>query len=113
MAEDRRTLLKIITGVLGGGAATAIGLPSLRAVIAPIDVRTVSGAGDFVPVAPAEAVPKDGTPLKVPVVVAKPRDAWAALPPTQVGAVFIRTRGDQLVAYSTVCPHLGCGVDYS
>jgi Rieske Fe-S protein len=112
MAEDRRTLLKVLTGVLGGGAAAAVGLPALRAFVSPMDGVQVSGAGEFVPIAPLEALPADGTPLKVPVVIPKPRDAWASLPPTQIGAVYLRKTGEAIVAYSTVCPHLGCGIDY-
>lgn len=113
MAEDRRTLLKVLSGVLGGGAAAAVGLPALRAFIDPIDRTTVSGPGEFVPVASLAAVPEDGTPVKVPVVIQQPKDAWARLPPTQMGAVFLKRSGETVIAYSTVCPHLGCGVDYA
>src|SRR5689334_17166076 len=113
MAEDRRTLLKVLSGVLGGGAAAAVGLPALRAFVDPVDRTTVSGSGGFVPVAALAAVPADGTPVKVPVVIQQPKDAWARLPPTQMGAVFLKKSGDTVIAYSTVCPHLGCGVDYA
>lgn len=113
MAEDRRTLLKILTGVLGGGAAAAVGLPALRAVIDPAQLTSVTGAGELVVVAPLDALPEDGQPIKVPVVVESPRDAWAALPATQIGAVYLRKVGGEVIAYSTVCPHLGCGVDYA
>lgn len=112
MAEDRRTLLKVLSTVLGGGAAAAVGLPALRALVDPVERTTVTGAGEFVAVASVGAVPKDGTPLKVPVVIERPRDAWTALPPTQMGAVYLRNSAGNVVAYSTVCPHLGCGVDY-
>jgi Rieske Fe-S protein len=112
MAEDRRTLLKVLSGVLGGGAAAAVGLPVLRAFVDPVNRTTVTGAGEFVAIAPISAVPEDGTPLKVPVVIQKPRDAWTKLPPTEMGAVFVRKDGGEVVAYSTICPHLGCGVDF-
>jgi Rieske Fe-S protein len=110
--DDRRTLLKVLTGVLGGGAAAAVGLPALRALVDPVDRTTVTGAGEFVPIAAVTAIPTDGTPLKVPVVIQNPRDAWTKLPPTEMGAVYVRKTDEGLVAYSTVCPHLGCGVDY-
>jgi Rieske Fe-S protein len=112
MAEDRRTLLKILTGVLGGGAAAAVGLPALRAIVDPAQLKSVTGAGELVYVAPLDALPDDGQPIKVPVVVESPRDAWAALPATQIGAVYLRKVDGVVIAYSTVCPHLGCGVDY-
>lgn len=113
MAEDRRGVLKIITGVIGGGTAVAVAVPVVRALITPISKDTVRGADGFVPVASVDALPVDGTPFQVPVIVQAPRDAYNVLPPTQVGAVFLR-RGPkgEVVAFSTVCPHLGCGVDY-
>jgi menaquinol-cytochrome c reductase iron-sulfur subunit len=112
MAEDRRTILKVLTGVIGTGAAAAVGAPAIRMLIDPIDRTTVSGAGTFVVVASLDAVPKDGTPLNVPVVIEAPRDAWTELPPTKVGAVYLRQEGDHIRALSTICPHLGCGVDF-
>ena len=113
MAEDRRTILKVLTGVLGGGAAAAVALPGVRAVLSPIGKVTVSGTGQFVAVAPIDAVPADGTPINVPIVVDAPMDAWTRMPPTTVGAVFLRREADNIRALSTVCPHLGCGIDYA
>lgn len=112
MAEDRRTILKVLTSVIGTGAAASVAAPGIRALIAPMDRDTVSGAGTFVRVAREDAVPQDGAPLNVPVVIDAPRDAWATLPPTKVGAVYLRRIGDRIVAFSTICPHLGCGIDF-
>jgi quinol---cytochrome c reductase iron-sulfur subunit, bacillus type len=113
MAEDRRTILKVLTGIFGTGAAAIVGVPVLRAVVDPRGKLIVEGAGVFVPVASADAVPADGTPVKVPIVVEAPKDAWEKLPPTEIGAVFLQKKGGEIVAMSTVCPHLGCGVDWS
>ena len=112
MARDRRSVLKVVSTVLGGGAALAVGVPAVRVVLAPATKRTVTGVGGFVPVAAYDALPADGTPLAVPVVVDAPRDGWNVLPPTTVGSVFLRRDGAQVRALSTVCPHLGCGIDY-
>lgn len=112
MAEDRRTLLKVLSGVLGGGVAAAVGGPALRVALAPAGMRTVTGIGEFVPVAKLEALPADGTPLNVPVVVEAPMDGWTRHPPTTVGAVFLRKQGESVRAFSTICPHLGCGIDF-
>lgn len=112
MAETRRTVLKILSGALGGGAAAAVGVPAVVAVVAPVTRDTVSGGGE-VDVMAADAVPDDGAPVSVPVVIEEPKDAWNALPPTQVGAVFLRRDGGRIRAFSTICPHLGCGIDYA
>lgn len=112
MGEDRRTLLKVLSGVLGTGAAGAVAGPVLRMLVDPVDKRTVSGAGEFVPVTELSSVPEDGTPMNVPVVIESPKDAWTALPPTKVGAIFLVRSGEGIRALSTICPHLGCGIDY-
>lgn len=112
MAEDRRTILKVLTGAIGTGAAAAIGVPAIRAILAPLGKTTVSGAGEFVAVCPVAAVSDDGPPLNVQIVIEAPKDAWTKMPPTTVGAVFLQRRQGKLIAYSTICPHLGCGIDY-
>lgn len=113
MAEDRRTLLKVLTGVLGGGVACAVGGPALRAAVAPFNMRTVTGVGEFVTVAPFDALPTSGSPVNVPVVIDAPLDGWTRHPPTTVGGVFLKREGDSVRAWSTICPHLGCGIDYN
>jgi Rieske Fe-S protein len=114
MPEDRRTVLKVLSGVLGTGCAAAIGVPVLGALTAPAVRVTVKGARGFVPVLALEALPLDGTPVGIPVVVEAPEDAWSRLPPTEVGAVYLRRLpGEQgILAFTTVCPHLGCRIDY-
>lgn len=114
MTEDRRTVLKILSGVLGTGCAAVVGVPVLGALTAPAVRITVRGAKGFVPVLDLLALPEDGTPVGVPVVVEAPEDAWSKLPPTEIGAVYLRKAPEdgRIQAFSTVCPHLGCRVDY-
>lgn len=112
MAEDRRTALKVISGVFGCTAASAVGVPALRAVLSPVFTDTMSSPEGFVPIAALARVPDRGPPVRVTVVLAGVRDAWNVLPPSEVGAVWIQRRGESLTVHSTVCPHLGCGIDY-
>ncbi|MCC7381354.1 MAG: ubiquinol-cytochrome c reductase iron-sulfur subunit [Deltaproteobacteria bacterium] len=109
--EGRRAFLKVATGACGTAAAAAIGVPVVGAVLAPAFEETVIGASGFVTLVPVESLPADGTPMAIAVVIQSPRDAWAALPPTEVGTVFLARRATGVVAYSTICPHLGCQVD--
>lgn len=113
MAEDRRTVLKVLTSVLSTGAAAALVGPALKAAFSPLGTVTVSGSGELVPVCPVEAVPEDGTPIRVAVIIQEPKDAWVKMPPTNAGSVFLKKEAGELQAFSTVCPHLGCGIDYS
>jgi menaquinol-cytochrome c reductase iron-sulfur subunit len=105
-------VLKVLTGVVGTGAAAVVGLPAVGALVDVAGKRTVVGADGFVPVARLAGLPEDGSPVQVPVVVEAPRDAWNLMPPTTVGAVFVRREGDTVTALSSVCPHLGCGIDW-
>jgi Rieske Fe-S protein len=74
--------------------------------------RRVVG-GDFVKLGIGlSAVPSDGTPLRVAVRVDK-QDAWSFSPKQPVGSIWIRRAADgSIVAFSTICPHLGCSVEF-
>lgn len=113
MPEDRRGVLKLLTGVVGAGAAAAVGVPSLVAFVGPARMRTVVGADGFLRVCALEALPADGTPIKLGVLVPAPRDAWVTLPPSEVGAVYLSRIADGVRALSTICPHLGCGIEHT
>lgn len=110
--KGRRNALKVVTGAFGAGAALLVGAPVIGALIAPASRRTVKGADDFVPVADMSALPNDGTPIAVVVVVRDAIDAWAKMPPTQVGTVFVRKATGHVEVFSSVCPHLGCRIDF-
>jgi len=59
-----------------------------------------------------DAVPEDGTPLSV-TVNDDHIDAWNMFRDVPVGSVWLRKVGDgPILAFNSVCPHLGCSVDY-
>jgi Rieske Fe-S protein len=106
----RRRFLKIACGACTIGIAGAVGAPVLGAFLAPSDMKTVSGGGeplDFGKVGDLA----DGVPQKRDVV-AERRDAWDRFEPAPLGAIWLVRRGDQVIAYSAVCPHLGCSIGY-
>lgn len=105
-------MLKLLSGACAGGAGAAVGIPALRALLDTRGKKTVSGDGDLLRVASADAIPSDGSPIKLPVVIEAPKDAWVLLPPTEIGSVYVQKVEGELIAYSTVCPHLGCSIDY-
>lgn len=61
---------------------------------------------------PVSAVPDNGIPQAFKVhddVV----DAWNKFLHVEIGSVWLRKNPDgEIVAFSSVCPHLGCAVDY-
>lgn len=57
------------------------------------------------------SLPADGTPLAVKVFDDKV-DAWNKLKNVPIGTVWLRRQGEKVIAFNTICPHLGCAVDY-
>lgn len=59
-----------------------------------------------------DSVPQDGTPLAVTVkddII----DAWNKFRDVPIGSIWLRNVGDgPILAFNSVCPHLGCSVDY-
>ena len=59
-----------------------------------------------------DSVPLDGTPVLV-TVNDDLIDAWNKFPDVPVGSIWLRKVGDgPVLAFNTVCPHLGCSVDF-
>ncbi|MGZ0169700.1 MAG: QcrA and Rieske domain-containing protein [Planctomycetales bacterium] len=58
-----------------------------------------------------DALPEDGTPVRYTVhddIV----NVWNKFPNQPIGAVWLRKIQNQVLAFSTVCPHLGCDVEH-
>jgi Rieske Fe-S protein len=78
--------------------------------------ESADDAVNFVRIGPLDVLPADGIPhqfaLTFDVV-----DAWTRSPAQRVGTAFLtRTDtadGPKITAFSSVCPHLGCAVDYN
>ena len=59
-----------------------------------------------------DVVPDDGQPVAV-TVKATLDDAWNRFKDVPVGSVWLRKQPDgEIMAFSSVCPHLGCSVNY-
>lgn len=57
------------------------------------------------------SLPDDGSPLQLKMlddIV----DAWNMFPNQEIGSIWIRKVGDQVLAFNTICPHLGCAVEH-
>ena len=104
--EDRRQFMKL--GVAGGLGICAVGTTicaGARAVLAPAFQEGQDGKSYRV-AALAELTEK---PIKVSIIDDK-RDAWTVLPNQQIGSVYLRKSGEEILAIHSLCPHAGCMV---
>lgn len=102
----RRTItLAVIAGSCAIGAATAI--PAAAFVAAPVSGK--AGKGVWVKTLKLEQL-TDGQPKRVAIVDDR-RDAWTIEKNVELGSVWLVKKGNEVVAYSAVCPHLGCSVN--
>lgn len=59
-----------------------------------------------------DTVPEDGTPIAV-TVMNDLDDAWNRFKDVPVGSIWLRKNPDgKILVFNSVCPHLGCSVDY-
>src|SRR5881394_2157665 len=112
---SRRNFLKKLLAIVTGGVVMAV--PAAAALLVFFDpVRRKRGGGaEFVPVAPLDAVPTDGTPQRLQVIADR-ADAWTKYRSVPLGAVYVKRTGGgndpgSVVAFNAVCPHAGCFVD--
>lgn len=112
--EERRGFIKFLCAFFGTLISMAPFSAGLWSYLNPLAKRNKrgSGSGDgFVRITSIDAIPADGSPAKFAVVADKV-DAWNKFPNVSIGAVYLRLVDGVPMALHTVCPHLGCFVDY-
>ena len=111
--EERRGFLRKVTGWLGAVLGGAVTLPGLAFLAHPLRKDTVAGGAEPLDVPASEGQIKPEQPVLVEVK-GELRDAWMRTPDVKLGACWLvrEKEGAPVKAYSTVCPHLGCGVDW-
>lgn len=106
----RRTFLEWLIVGLGAIVAVVLGAPAVAYILDPRN-RTAP-TNDFKDVARLSELPI-GEPREF-VIRETVRDAWTLNPDQIVGRVFLIRRDEQRVdAFTTVCPHLGCAVNFT
>jgi Rieske Fe-S protein len=81
-------------------------------LLSPLTTRTASGGDEPVRVARLDEL-KPGEPQRRTVVGTR-YDAWLRTDGVRLGACWLlRSAEGRVRALSTVCPHLGCGIDWN
>ena len=102
----RRTVTLAV--VVGGCAlAAAVGIPAAAFVSAPIGAK--GAEGKWVRTLRLDQL-ADGEPKRV-AIVADRHDAWTLERGVELGSVWLVKHGNEVSAFSAVCPHLGCSVN--
>lgn len=110
--DSRRDFLKLAAiGGLGAGGAAVVLVPGAALVAYPLNHATTSGSNVFVPAGKKQQFKPDGEPVKVDLYTDK-TDAWNRINNVKVGSAWVLNHEGKLTAFSTVCPHLGCAIDY-
>ncbi len=85
----------------------------LAVLLDPVIRKSKAKGENWIRVASLEQIPADGQPYPFAVIDPEPWDKWNRYEPQPVGSVYvIRRSDDDLVAFSAVCPHMGCTVDF-
>jgi menaquinol-cytochrome c reductase iron-sulfur subunit len=111
--DTRRAFFAMVTKGLGALAAVIAVVPGLGLLAAPLRRAIIRGAGEPLRVAVDHDVKPD-KPIRV-TATGELQDAWLRLDHVTVGSCWLvrATEGAPIRAFSTVCPHLGCGVDFN
>jgi menaquinol-cytochrome c reductase iron-sulfur subunit len=100
---------KVMLAMLAGTSALAagVGIPTAIFVAAPLSAGAARDR--WVRTVRLDQL-KDGEPKRVAVVDDR-RDAWSVDRAVDLGSAWLVRKGDTVLAFSAVCPHLGCSVN--
>jgi len=108
----RNFMVEFLAGAIGATLGLVPAVSGLLVFFDPLKRKQAEG-GKPIRVATLDAIPADGRPYRFPVIDVR-QDAWNVYPPQPIGAVFLQRKSadGQPQAFSAICPHLGCSVDF-
>jgi Rieske Fe-S protein len=108
---ERRSFLRWAIHGMGVIFAAILGIPAILYLIDPRN--RPAPPGDFRTTGVTyKELKKAGMPVQA-VLRATRQDAWTLYPDDVIGRVWLIARSDGTVqAYSTICPHLGCSINF-
>ena len=114
---DRRGFIKGASCAIGAAIGVVPMAAGVRMALDPLSRKGIVADAEFVRLAEVSDL-EAGVPRKFAIVEDK-RDKWSRYKDVPVGAVYLLLQkieesksGETVIAYNTVCPHLGCFVDY-
>ncbi len=107
--ESRRRFMMTGVGFVGTAVAGVTLAPAARLLAHPLMAEGAGGEEVFIDAGSVAQFSE--TPVKVDLYSDKV-DAWNRVTNVKIGSAWVVQRGAELIAMSTVCPHLGCAIDY-
>ena len=114
---DRRQFIKGASCVIGAAIGAVPMAAGVRVALSPLADKEAAEGGAMIRLADLADLAdlKPGVPMKFAIVADK-SDKWTRYKDVPVGAVYLVKQKEDakepVVAFNTVCPHLGCFVDY-
>ena len=105
VSNGRRSLLAMLSGLIGVGITSFLGVTLGRYSIAP--ALAAVNVSDWVDVGTLDAIPED-KPKNLKVLVSQ-NAGWGNF--TSGQSVWVTRKGEQLAVFTSVCPHLGCTIN--
>lgn len=111
---DRRCFIKGASCAIGAAIGIVPMVAGVRVALNPLGEKKSGAKAEFKKLAQLADL-KTGVPKKFSIVADK-TDKWTRHRDVPVGAVYLLKQKagakEPVVAFNTVCPHLGCFVDY-
>jgi len=115
---DRRGFIKGASCAIGAAIGVVPMAAGVRVAMDPLSRQETVVDAEFIRLAEVSDL-EAGVPRKFAIVEDK-RDKWSRYKDVPVGAVYLllekaedsKSSEPKVIAYNTVCPHLGCFVDY-
>tara|TARA_B110000263_G_scaffold229963_1_gene224118 strand:- start:212 stop:775 length:564 start_codon:yes stop_codon:yes gene_type:complete len=112
--SDRRQFIKGASCVIGAAIGAVPMVAGVRVALSPLADKEAAEGGAMIRLGDLGDL-EPGVPKKFAIVADK-SDKWTRYKDVPVGAVYLvkQKEGEEnpVVAFNTVCPHLGCFVDY-
>jgi Rieske Fe-S protein len=111
-ADPRRKFLKVLAGGTTAVLGVLAAIPGLGLLLHPLRGKATNAGSAPIRVGAVPADVKPDKPMRVDVI-SNVTDGWARYENVKLGAAWlVRSPEGRVRAFSTVCPHLGCGIDW-
>ena len=111
---DRRCFIKGASCAIGAAIGVVPMVAGVRVALNPLSQKSTGSKAEPIRLADLGDL-KEGVPMKFSIVADK-TDKWTRHRDVPIGAVYLlktqKNGQPSVTAFNTVCPHLGCFVDY-